>query len=140
MITFNTLLIVKTLSSNSQLKRSPNDLHAIKSFNKKLKLTISLIAITVAFVTMTLPSTVLWGFFGDQNALEVFHDIGGFLDFISFLNHTSIFWTSYFTNIKFKRSVDNFFKKIFCKDSLKKDNSKTQASTISTNGRNQTNF
>ena len=136
MITFNTLLIINTLNVNSRLKRSPNDRQAINSFNKKRKITISLITITIAFVIMTLPSTILWGFFGDQNALEVFHDIGGFLDFISFLNHTSIFWTSYFTNTKFKGTVDSFLKTIFYKHRLKKDRNQTQISKESAKGTN----
>ena len=136
MFIFNSLVVVKTLSLNTKFKRNPNDQQAIKSFQRKRRITISLITISVSFIVMTLPSTILWGFYGDLSSTNEFHDIGGFLDFISFLNHTSIFWTSYFTNTKFKGTVDNFFKMIFCKNRLGKDINQTQTSTISTKATN----
>ena len=45
----------------------------------------------------------------NQNSDKIFFNIGGLLDFVSFLNHASIFYTSYLTNVSFKRYVDQFF-------------------------------
>jgi hypothetical protein len=114
MITFNILIGIKMLNLNSHLNQ--NDPDAIRRFVKRKRITISLCAISVSFLIMTLPSTVFWAFFVNQNSDNTAFNIGGLLDFISFLNHASIFYTSYLTNKLFKKYVnDNLF---FCRKNI----------------------
>jgi uncharacterized protein YqhQ len=107
MFFFNSLIGIKTLNLNSHLNHQ--DQQSIRNFNKRKRITISLCIISFSFMIMTLPSTVYWSFFVNQNSDKIFFNIGGLLDFVSFLNHASIFYTSYLTNVSFKRYVDQFF-------------------------------
>jgi hypothetical protein len=56
---------------------------------------------------MTLPASIYFGFFVTADSNYIFFDIEGLLDFLAFLNHSSIFYTSYLTNKVFKKYVNN---------------------------------
>jgi len=104
MCLFNSLIGIKTLNLNSHINHQ--DQNAIKNFNKRKRITISLCVISISFMIMTLPSTIYWAFFVNHDSLSIFFNIGGLLDFVSFLNHASIFYTSYLTNMTFKKYVN----------------------------------
>ena len=132
MFVFNVMIIVKTMSSGSKIKRHPNDQQAMIAFKKKQRMSISLITISALFIFMTLPATIYWGYFGDILPGVESHHIGGLTDTFSFLNSTSVFFTSYFTNLRFQRNVNFFFARIFCKKSSIKENTKNQSMTKTT--------
>jgi hypothetical protein len=53
-----------------------------------------------------LSSKIYWGYFGDALPVNEAAGIDGLTDTLSFLNSTTIFFSSYFTNKKFKKTVD----------------------------------
>ena len=112
MITFNTMSGMKTLSLNSHLNRQ--DQHAIKRFYQRRRITISLWVIYYSFLIMTLPSTIFWAFFVNQNSDSMAFNIRGLLDFVSFLSHASVFFTSYLTNMTSNRYVNKCLLRVFC--------------------------
>ena len=105
MMTFNVLLITKTLLMNKSSKYL-NDKEALKAMKKKRRLTISILSITFAFIIMTTPSSIIFGFyydvfsetFGGQSVLNI-------LDSFAFLYHSSLFLNSLITNVKFRKFV-----------------------------------
>jgi len=107
MFIFNILIIVKALS-NSEINMNKHNKKAMKRMQKKRRMSISLVVITFAFLIMNLPATIYYGYF-KQNELVSFN-LGGILDFFSFLNHSSVFFTSFLTNVKFRQSVYNVLK------------------------------
>lgn len=118
MIVFNFLLIYTTLmpsrsTANKNVRRpSATDLRDKK---KKKKLTISLVVVTTAFVVLTFPSTICWGYLSD-----IFYTwpygvmVLNILDYFSFANHASLFFFTFISNYKFRRVIYYYFKRIFC--------------------------
>jgi len=108
MCIFNSLLIFKSLSGGKSLTTSKN--------NKKIRLTISLVIITVLFLVMTLPSSIAFAFFSkDLFAYEYGGIILKLLDFLSFLNRSTLFLSCYLTNVKFKKIINEYIlRMIFC--------------------------
>lgn len=105
MFIFNILLITKTLMLNSSLKSTTNK-EQIKSIIKKRRLTISILAITFAYIILTLPVTIMTGFY-----FYYFFRIPNGMTFLSmadslgFLFHSTIFINCMATNIKFRKYV-----------------------------------
>jgi hypothetical protein len=121
MITFNTMSGIKTLNVNFHLNHQ--DRNAMERFNKRKRITISLCVISFSFLIMILPSTIFWAFFVNKNSNNLAFDIRELLDFISFLNHASIFYTSYLTNATFKKNVNHFvIHRSFCKKKIQSNN------------------
>lgn len=92
------------------MKRKVNkrDKVAVKLLRKKRKMTISLVVITFAFLIMTLPSTIYFGYF--DHVEESNNYMGTILDSIGFLNRTSVFFTSFLTNQNFRKTVKQSLK------------------------------
>ena len=84
-----------------------------KSTKKKIKkLTISIIVISLVYIIMNLPANLFWSYLltiTKENYGDFADSIGGLLDSIMFLNHSSIFFTCYFTNLNFKLAVHSLF-------------------------------
>ena len=117
MIIFNCLLVYTTLwpnrvNLNASRALSDSEKRAIK---KKRNLTISLLTVTSAFILLTFPSTITWGYLSDE---ILAHDYGLFflymVDYISFFNHVSIFFFTYATNQKFRLAVRYYLARICC--------------------------
>jgi len=101
MIIFNSLLI-KKIKSSLNLKNS-------KLNNKKDSIKrniISVLFITFLFLFLTVPSSIAFGCFNDRLPKIVLI----VLDDISFLNNTSLFFTCFLTNLKFKKVIINLLK------------------------------
>jgi len=118
MAIFNGLLIKNVLlTSHSGLnhkdKKSNANSSQTKSQRKKKSLTISLVLVTILFLVMTLPSSIIFGFFYDffdQNFGRSFLLI---VDYLSFMNSSSIFFISLITNPKFRQVVFSKLKQLF---------------------------
>lgn len=110
---FNYLLIRKTMSTSRSF-RSSNDQQQIKMNRKKMRLTISLVIITNAFIVMTLPGMIAYGFFFNLLYSSSLGMIIGFLaDGLLFLNHASLFFICFLSNVKFRQIVIQKFKHLF---------------------------
>lgn len=130
MTIFNFLLITKTLMQNKSLKTMKNK-NEIKAFLKKRRLTISILSITFAFIIMTMPGTISFGFFFDYflsipNGVAIIN----LIDFFAFLFHSSLFFNCFFTNVKFRKFV---FERLLCLKSKKiqSNTNNTQTSEFS---------
>lgn len=106
MVTFNILLIAKSLLVRKSVVNKNVQ-------NKKRKLTISILAITFAFITMTLPASMVYGFFYKKlTSLEYGRNVLEFFDFIMFLYHSSLFFICFVSNVKFRKFIIlKFFKR-----------------------------
>jgi hypothetical protein len=112
MAVFNTLLIIKTIDvgKSSQLNKNQNS----KMTKKRNRLTISLVIITFVFIFATLPATILFGFFLNiLSSSAIGHAILIIFDSIMFLQHSSIFFTSFLSNYKFRYIVTDCIKRCF---------------------------
>jgi hypothetical protein len=106
MFIFNILLIKKTVSLYKN-KRSNH--HT----SKKRNLTWSLLYITFLFIIMTLPSSVAYGFFDDFfNSTKSLQSVIVILDYLSFLNRSTLFFDCFLTNIIFRKNVIKKLKKL----------------------------
>ena len=124
MTIFTTLLVFKTYKSQES---SNSNSIAAKTYKKKRKITISLLAISTAFLVMTLPSTIFFAFiYFHIPEIPYGRYFDNFVDSLSFANHASIFFTSFISNSTFRRVVLQFinahlFKKIEKKIEKKKE-------------------
>jgi hypothetical protein len=114
MLTFNFLLIYTTLIPN-KIGASGSNIAAERTLAKKRKLTISLIVITCAFIILTLPSTIAWSFLVDwmYATLPWANLTLDLLDYFAFFNHTSVFFSCFLTNNKFRSVVTQCLRKLF---------------------------
>jgi hypothetical protein len=108
MVIFNGLLVRKTLLLKAnQHKYSTTH---VSSHGKMRNLTFSLLFITFTFMVMTMPVSVIYSFFGDffysSNTLKIILTL---LNYMSFLNRSSMFFNCYFSNKRFRKIVKNFF-------------------------------
>ena len=105
MIIFNSLLIKRTFYT--RVHRFVNTIHTFR----RRRLTVSLLFITFGFIVMTLPATLIFGFF---YAIFFSFPLGEALamlaDFVMFFQHSSIFFTCYLTNYKFRAIVQDKLK------------------------------
>ena len=112
MLIFNLLIISKLKwDKNSQLNK--NDKILRKNLQKKRNLTLSLLAISFLFLICTLPAEFFYGYLKDYFTIENKHLIGSCLDFFSFLNHSTLFYTLLFSYLKFRQIVCLEFKRLF---------------------------
>ena len=110
MLTFNVLLIVKTLlpHNNSSLKTSKSD----ETNRERRRLTRSILALTISFFLMTVPAAVAFGYFGEVyqgSPLEFFFN---FLDNLSFMHQSFLFINCLITNRVFRLVIVRFFKRL----------------------------
>jgi hypothetical protein len=125
MFTFNILLIVTTLwpvKDDSSAKSQ-------KAYSKKRKLTVSLLVISFTFMFLTLPATIGWGYFSWAKTLPWGMLSLHVLDYLAFLNHTSLFFNCFITNYKFRKAVKLYARRIFC---CKKTSDETITTTKTT--------
>lgn len=117
MIIFNSLLVYTTLWPNRTKLNANRPLSDSekRAITKKRNLTISLLTVTSAFILLTFPSTIAWGYMSD---VILANDYGLFalymVDHISFLNHVSIFFFTYATNQKFRLAVRYYLARMMC--------------------------
>ena len=102
MMIFNILLIRKIIFNSKDKKLKSNS----KKENIKRNV-ISILVITFLFLIMTTPVSVAYGFFYEQLSKIVL----SILDELSFLNNSTLFFTCFFTNSKFRKVVFDLFKK-----------------------------
>jgi hypothetical protein len=111
MLTFNILLIYTTLMPNKAAVMSQHIRvkESSRTLAKKRKLTISLLAITFAYIVLTLPSTIGWSFLMDwmYATLPWANLTLDIMDYFSFLNNASVFFTCFLTNKKFRNVITN---------------------------------
>ncbi len=106
MTVFN-ILLMKALIIDA---KKATDANSIKAMQRKRRLSLTLIALSVLFVVMTLPATLAFGYFSDimfSSQLNIL--IAHLLDALAFLNHASVFITCFITNVKFRNTVISFF-------------------------------
>ena len=97
MAVFNSLLIYKTFYNGVKMPASN-----LKKSLKRRRLTISLLVITFGFVVMTLPGTIVYGFFYDFFfSFKLGHAFAMISDYLMFIQHSSIFFSCFLTNYKF---------------------------------------
>lgn len=124
MTIFNGLLIKNVLlTSHLSLHRNKNktnstanEIQTNKTLNKKRALTISLVFVTILFLVMTLPSSILFGFFYEFFNQKLGLDFLIMVDYLSFSNSSSLFFVSLLTNVKFRKVVFSKMKNIFNRD------------------------
>jgi hypothetical protein len=110
MVIFNALLIATTLwpakhETNTERQRAQA---------KKTRLTISILAITFAFIILTLPATISYGLMWSWVVKLPWGILTlNILDYLSFLNHASLFLNCFMTNSKFRRAVKTYVRTIF---------------------------
>jgi hypothetical protein len=107
MTIFNLLLMKKTQLSK---RIGPSSVNKSNQANKK-NLTYTLLTISTAFLIMTLPSTIMHGFFYYIiNNGDIILNIFYLLDNVAFFNHTTLFFNCLLSNLKFRNSVLNSFR------------------------------
>nr|QVK45787.1 G protein-coupled receptor [Proales similis] len=112
MAVFNILLIVFALPFDKKLDRKNK--RQMRNFRKKRLISINIMAITFAFIFMTLPATILFGFFADKYGVILGNKyLGGIFDGLSFLFHASIFFVCFLINPKFRHA---FLSLVLCKN------------------------
>jgi hypothetical protein len=116
MLLFNGLLIRNLFQIQLMTRHKASS----KRDARNARLTISLIFVTFMFLVMTLPSSVLFGFYVKQINIHILN----WSDNISFLNNSSLFAFSLITIPKFRKilfrneKVAGFFNFLFKKQSL----------------------
>lgn len=144
MLLFNLLLIYTTLIPSKKDKHKKLSASDIKAAKKKRNLTLSLLVVTFAFIVLTFPSTIGYGYFSDYLFSTDFGPLLLYcLDYLSFFNHVSIFFFTFMTHRKFRKIVVYQASRIFCfmnKDLVARlragaDGSPTSQSGVSTKTR-----
>lgn len=100
MITFNTLLIVNL---KHKLSKFPNNGQIL--VKRRPNLTVSLIILSFLFLVMTIPGTMLFGFFFEDILSNLNQTFIFLIDDITFLNHAMIFFISFLSNKKFRKAI-----------------------------------
>ena len=113
MTVFNIFLIRKTRLSrkinNITNKISAKINNESNQLNKK-NLTHTLLIISIAFLIMTLPSTIAYGFLAEKyKNNETIMNIFYLLDYLASFNHSILFFHCFFSNKKFRMCVFNIF-------------------------------
>lgn len=139
MITFNSLLIVKTLLPNKKIRHhTPPSAMSLSNINNtnvgknassspptttssnndksrsrrrdKARLTKSLLAITMSFLVMTMPVNIAFGYF--TFAYDSLSWLFKLLDCLAFAQQSVLFFNCFATNSKFRLCVVNFLARI----------------------------
>lgn len=112
MAIFNFLLIRKT-----RLSKKITPIGITQKSKDRKNLTYTLFKISIAFILMTLPSTIAFGFLNDSNFDYIMNKVILFklLDNLSFFHHTTLFFTCFLSNFTFRNSVLNIIQVIKCK-------------------------
>ena len=103
MIIFDILLIRKIRFSLKDKNSNSNT----KKVNIQRNV-MSILLITFIFLIMTMPASIAYGFFYYKLSPTVLT----LLDVFSFLNNSTLFFTCFFTNSKFRKVIFDWFKKL----------------------------
>jgi hypothetical protein len=110
MVFFNILLLKKIYNVNNTNDNTRNKL----KMRKLRELTVSLLVITISFLVMTLPAAICYVYFSKVFKSSAFlSNILILIDYWSFLNHSSLFFHCFITNLKFRSIVIKKVKIIF---------------------------
>lgn len=108
MITFNGLLITKTLLPNKKFnRRSTGD----ETNRERRRLTKSLLVITLTFLFMTMPANIAFGYFGSFQMSAQTKFAFNFLDCISFMHQSTLLINCFITNSKFRLIILDYFRR-----------------------------
>jgi hypothetical protein len=107
MVIFNSLLIITTLLP----AKGDTSRKSQKAQAKKRKLTVSLVSISLAFVVLTLPATIGWGYMSWLQDLPHGYFTLTMMDHFLFLNHASVFFTCLLSNYKFRKVILGFVRR-----------------------------
>jgi hypothetical protein len=122
------MLIYKTFSSAAKSSANSNEAMQ-RSHAKKKRITLTLLAITFAFIILNLPALLMWSiFFSFFNSI-----VGGWgalimSDNLIYISHTDVFWICFLTNFKFRAAVKNFFGR-----AVGRNDQSRRSTTVSTN-------
>lgn len=110
MFVFNSMLVYRVI----RVKRAKREVLPSSTHEKKKdtsssnrggnKLTFSLLVITISFIVMTFPGSVLYGYF-ELNTGTIRYSFIKFSDFLGFVNRASLFFNCFMTNLKFRSIV-----------------------------------
>ena len=109
MFTFNSLIIYK-ISGNKNSRITINDMQFKKNQLKKRNLSLSLLAISFSSLILT---EFFFSYFYLFFNPELSKLIGSLLDFISFFNHSTLFYNLILFNVSFRKHVFLKSKKLF---------------------------
>lgn len=131
MTIFNGLLIRNVLLVNLTHSKdnSNNSSQNAKSMRKKQTLTIALIFVTILFLVMTLPSSIIFGFFFDFFDQHLGQSFLLMVDHLSFTNNASLFFISMITNAKFRNVIFAEIGKFFGRNSVNNNSKKPNKTT-----------
>ena len=107
MFIFNLLIIYKiTCGFNMRINEKDQKFRKIQQ--KKRNLTLSLLSISFFFLISSSPGEIFYGYFYPCFNTDISNFVGSLLDFLTFLNHSTLFYNLFFFNLKFRKVV--FFK------------------------------
>ena len=104
MLFFNSLLIYK-ITRNPNSKFTINNRQIRKIQKKKRNLSLSLSVISFSFLILTLPAEFFYAYLNLNFKLDITQLIGNLLNFLSFLNYTSLFYNLILFNVAFRKHV-----------------------------------
>jgi hypothetical protein len=118
------LLLVKKAFN---LKSSNNN-------NQKKNVTFCLLFITFSFIIMILPGQICFSFFSNYFVYnDKLNNIISLLDYLSFFNHCSIFFSCFITNKKFRDIVYEKIKMVYGNKTNNGNSKQKYASKITSN-------
>lgn len=107
-IPFTILIIVSLLLTYKLLK---NDIGTSTHRNKKKKMSIFVIALTIDFIAFTLPSSIVGGYFlNDLVSSYIGHTILNACDSLTFSYHSFNILILYIFNKEFKKEIKKMYK------------------------------
>lgn len=102
-------------------------------------LTISLIILSFLFLIMTTPGTIMFAYFYNAFLSNLDESIVFLIDDISFVNHTMLFFISFVSNRKFRRTVLGLAKSS-CSNGRHENYQQSQASSFQSTVKNWIDF
>ena len=107
MVTFNCLLI-KSILPTKHFKGTLNQNSSNQKFRRK-RITILILAVTFAFLIMTTPASISYGFFSENlKKTKKKFTLLRLLDNLAFFFHSTLFMNCYITNSKFRKCCSYF--------------------------------
>ena len=114
MIIFNLLLLKKIYDLNKSSEQYVN--RDKLKIRKLCETTVSLLVISICFLIMTLPAAIAFVYFPQFfKSTPFLNNILTLIDYWSFLNHSSLFFSCYITNLKFRYIISRIIKIVFNK-------------------------
>jgi hypothetical protein len=86
-----------------------NNVQLVNSWRKKRQMTVSLTLVTFLFLVFTLPNMIFFNFLFTDGKNDIVKNFGGFTNHLVFLQHSTLFFSLFFTNIYFRRATLSLF-------------------------------